>query len=49
MKIYLTDQNKNLSRHLDFLKPRPVMDNDKAQLIEKVTTITIDTKTKVKN
>lgn len=49
MKIYLTDQNKHLSRHLDFLKSRQVMDYDKSRLTEKVTTITIDTKTKIEN
>lgn len=49
MKIYLTDQKNKLKRHLDFLKSRSVMHYDKTRLTEKVTTINIDTKTKIEN
>jgi uncharacterized protein (UPF0548 family) len=44
MKIFLTDQRNNLKKHLDLLKARPVMEYDKSQLIEKVTTIDLTTK-----
>jgi hypothetical protein len=47
MKIYLTDQKKNLTGHLNFLKSRPVMKFDKSRLTEKTTTINIDTKTSI--
>jgi hypothetical protein len=44
MKIYLTDQHKNLNKHLDFLKLQQVMPYDKTLLTEKTTTIHIDCK-----
>ncbi len=43
MKIYLTDQKNKLKQHLDFLKTKKVMDFDKSRLIEKITTIDIET------
>lgn len=43
MKIYLTDQAKKLSRHLEYLKQQPVMLYDTTKLTEKTTTIKIDT------
>lgn len=43
MKIYLTDQAKNFSQHLEFLKRQPVMRYDRTKLIEKATVIPIDT------
>ena len=38
MKIFLSDQLKKLSIHLDFLKSRPIINYDKNKLTEKVTT-----------
>lgn len=43
MKIYLTDQAKNFSQHLEFLKGQPVMKYDRSKLTEKRTVIPIDT------
>jgi hypothetical protein len=43
MKIYLTDQAKKFPQHLELLKPEPVMKYERSKLIEKVTTIQIDT------
>jgi hypothetical protein len=43
MKIYLTDQKNKFNQHLDFLKTKKVMEYDKSQLIEKITTIDINT------
>ena len=42
--MYLVDQKNKLKQHLDFLKDKKVMDYDKSQLVEKITTINIDTK-----
>ena len=47
MKIYLRDQKYKFKQHLDFLKTRKIMDYDKTRLIEKVTTIDIDTPRKI--
>ncbi|MCH5598646.1 DUF1990 family protein [Niabella ginsengisoli] len=47
MKIYLTDQKKKFTQHLDFLKTKKVMDYDKSRLTEKITTIDIDTTKKL--
>ena len=47
MKIYLTDQKNKLKKHLDFLKTNKVMDFDKSRLIEKITTLDIDTTKKL--
>jgi len=44
MKIYLTDQKNKLKGHLDFLKSRQVMNYDKTNLTEKITTIDLHTK-----
>ena len=43
MKIYLTDQRRNLDRHLGLLKSRPVMGYDRTRLKEKTTTIGLTT------
>jgi hypothetical protein len=43
MKIYLKDQAKNFSQHLEFLKRQPVMKYDRSKLTEKTTVIPIDT------
>ncbi len=43
MKIYLTDQAKSFSRHLDFLMRQPIMKYSRSKLIEKTTVIPIDT------
>jgi hypothetical protein len=43
MKIYLTDQKKKFKQHLDFLKTKKVMDYDKSRLIDKISTIDIET------
>ena len=43
MKIYLTDQASNFTKHLQTLKNASVMKYDKAELKEKVTVINIDT------
>jgi hypothetical protein len=43
MRIYLTDQTKNFPKHLEFLKRQKVKPYDKEKLIQKVTTILIDT------
>lgn len=47
MKIYLRDQKYKFKQHLDFLKTRKIMDYDKTRLIEKITTIDIDTPRKI--
>lgn len=47
MKIYLTDQKNMFKQHLDFLKDKKVMDYDKFQLTEKITTIEIKTTKKI--
>lgn len=47
MKIYLTDQQNNFKRFLDFLKNRKVMSYDKTELTEKITTIDIHTTKKI--
>ena len=49
MKIYITEQTKNLNKHLDLLKSKSVMSYDKTKLIEKTTMITINTKAKIEN
>ena len=46
MKIYITEQTKNLNKHLDLLKSKSVMSYDKTKLIEKIT---INTKAKIEN
>jgi hypothetical protein len=43
MRIYLKDQKNKFKKHLDFLKSKKVMDYDKSQLSEKITSIFIDT------
>jgi hypothetical protein len=43
MKIYLTDQKNKFKQHLDFLKTKKVMDYDKSRLIDKISTIEIET------
>ncbi len=43
MKIFIIDQKQRLKQHLDFLKTKKVMDYDKTILIEKITTIDIET------
>jgi hypothetical protein len=43
MRIYLKDQNYNFKKHLELLKSKAVMYYEKSQLIEKSTTINIDT------
>jgi len=42
MKIFLSDQKKNLARHLEDLKKKSVMDFNKNLLVEKVTSIKIE-------
>lgn len=41
MKVYLTDQQDRLERHLERLKGQPVMAYDPARLKERVTTISL--------
>ena len=43
MKIYLRNQFKNLTKHLENLKSKRVMIYDKNKLIEKITEININT------
>src|SRR5690348_7390761 len=43
MRIYLTDQARNFPQHLEFLQRQKVKPYDKKKLMEKVTTIPIDT------
>jgi hypothetical protein len=43
MRIYLTDQARNFPQHLEFLQRQKVKPYNKKKLIEKVTTISIDT------
>ena len=43
MRVYLTDQSKKFSQHLELLKQQQVMLYDKAKLVEKTTVIPIDT------
>src|SRR6478672_11254940 len=43
MKIFLTDQKKKFKRHLEYLKTKKVMAYEKSRLIEKTTTININT------
>lgn len=47
MKIYLTDQEKNFSQHLEFLKRQPVMKYDREKLTEKTTILSIETTKKL--
>ena len=47
MKIFLIDQNNKFKEHLDFLKTRKVMMYDKSLLIEKISTIHIETEKKI--
>lgn len=47
MKIYLTDQAKNFTQHLEYLKRQPVMKYDRSKLTEKTTIISIDTTKKL--
>ena len=43
MKIYLTDQAKKFSQHLEFLKQQPVMQYNRSKLTEKTTVIPVET------
>ena len=47
MKIYLSDQKNKFKQHLDFLKTKRIMEYDKTRLTEKITTIAINTTTKI--
>jgi hypothetical protein len=47
MKIYLTDQTRNFSQHLESLKRQPVMKYDRSKLTEKTTVIPINTTKKL--
>jgi hypothetical protein len=47
MKIYLTDQQNKFKKHLSFLKTKNVMTYDKTRLMEKISTIEIDTTKKI--
>lgn len=47
MKIYLTDQKNKFKKHLDLLKDKKVMDYEKSRLLEKITTIEINTIKKI--
>ena len=42
MKIYLTDQSKHLSKHLDLLKTTSIMSYNKKDMIEKTSNIPIN-------
>ena len=43
MKIYLVNRRNRLSKHLEDLKSKPVMNFDKSNLVEKATEIQIET------
>ena len=43
MKIYLTDQAKSFSKHLEFLKRQEIIEYDISKLTEKTSSISIDT------
>ena len=43
MKIYLTEQQNKFKNHLDFLKTKNVMSDEKYRLTEKITSIEINT------
>lgn len=43
MKLYLSDQTKKFSQHLEFLKRQKVKPYDRDKLTEKITTISLDT------
>jgi hypothetical protein len=49
VRIYLTDQKNKFKKHLDFLKTKKVMDYEKSRLIEKISTIDINTSKKIEH
>jgi hypothetical protein len=49
MKIYLTNQETQFSKHLDDLKSAPVMEFDKDLLPQKSSTIDVDTSVQLHN
>lgn len=48
MKVYLTDQQKRFNKHLDILKTKAVMDYDKKNLVEQISTIVVNTNKRLK-
>ena len=41
MRVYITDQSKNFTKHLEYLKRQPIMLYDKLKLTEKKSVISI--------